>query len=77
MSSASSDSLSTVSMKYSNRAWPFQMGDVVDRAGRQVVEDEHARAGVEQRLGQMGSDEARPAGDQRNHCSVLSEDVRR
>jgi hypothetical protein len=42
---------------------PLEMRDVVDGPGRQVVEDEDLMAVLEQRLGQMRSDEARAAGD--------------
>ncbi len=46
---------------------PFQMGDVVDRSGGQVVQDLHLVALIEQRFGEMGPDESGPASDQRSH----------
>ena len=42
----------------------LQMDDVVDRAGGEVVDHLDAMAGSEQRLGQMGADEAGAAGDE-------------
>ena len=45
----------------------LQMADVVDRSGGQVVEDQHVVSLLEQRFGEMGSDEAGPACDQRSH----------
>ena len=46
----------------------FQVRDVVDRAGREVVEDEHLVAVGQQPLGEMRSDEAGAAGNQRDHA---------
>ena len=45
----------------------LEVRDVVDRPGRQVVEDEHLVAAVEQRVGQVRSDEAGAAGEQCFH----------
>ena len=45
----------------------LEMRDVFDGAGRQVVEDEHLVAAIEQRLGEMRADEPGAAGDQRAH----------
>ena len=49
----------------------LEVGDVVDRAGRQVVERIDLVAAVEQRLGQVRADEARAAGDQNSHLCIL------
>ena len=51
------------------------MGDVVERAGRQVVEHEHLVTVREQRLGQVRTDEAGAAGDERFHVSPVLESV--
>ena len=40
-------------------------------AGREVVEDEHLVAALEQRLGQVRADEPRPAGDQNAHLGLF------
>ena len=45
----------------------LEVGDVVDRSGRQVVENQDLVPLLEQRIRQMGSDEPRAAGDQRSH----------
>src|SRR5262245_6598551 len=47
----------------------FQMCDVVDRSGGQIVEDDHLMAGVEQGFRQMGADEAGSSRDQHAHAS--------
>ena len=41
-----------------------EVRDILDRAGREVVEHEHFRALVQEELGQVRADEARAAGDQ-------------
>ncbi len=66
-SSASSGSLVTRVDRVVEVRMRLEMGDVVDRAGRQVVEDEDLVAALEQRLGQVGADEAGAAGDQNTH----------
>src|SRR5262249_51411025 len=48
---------------------PFQVRDIVDRSGREVVEDEDLVALLEQRIGEMGPDEAGAPGDQCTHAS--------
>ena len=45
----------------------LEVGDVVHRTRRQVVDDDHAVALREERLGQMRSDEPGAAGEQRLH----------
>jgi hypothetical protein len=42
-----------------------EMLDVRERGGLQVVEADHAVAALEQRLAEVGSEEARAAGDER------------
>jgi hypothetical protein len=49
----------------------LEMGDVVDRAGRQVVDDQHLVSGSEQRFCQVRSDEPGAAGNQCAHVSPL------
>ena len=49
----------------------LEVSDVVDRAGRQVVEDADLVAAREERLGQVRSDESRTASDQHAHQSVF------
>jgi hypothetical protein len=41
----------------------LEMGDVVERSGREVVEDEDMMSLIEKRVGKMGTDEAGSAGD--------------
>src|SRR5579885_1678439 len=56
---------------------PLQVRDVVDRSGRQVVEDQHVVSAREQSLRQMRTDEAGAAGDQRTHavCPFLNDAI--
>ena len=42
----------------------LELRDVVDRARRQVVEHEHFVTALQQRVGQMGTDETCAAGDE-------------
>jgi hypothetical protein len=49
----------------------FQMDDVIDRPGRQIVDDEHFVTAFEQRLGKMASDEARATRDQNFHQDLF------
>src|SRR6185503_2287379 len=49
---------------------PLQMRDVVDRTGREVVEDAHLVAVVEEPFGEMRADEAGTAGDERLHARM-------
>ena len=46
----------------------FEMRDVVDRAGGQVVEDRHLVAVAQQSFGEVGSDEPGAAGNQGFHA---------
>jgi hypothetical protein len=39
------------------------MRDVVDRSGREVVENQNVMSGFEESFGEMGADEPGPAGD--------------
>ena len=70
ISSASSGSLLTESMMYSKPGRPLRCAmlsiDPVDRLSR----TQHLVAAVEQRFGEMRSDEAGAAGDQRSHAST-------
>ena len=45
----------------------FQVDDVLDRTGRQVVEHEHVVSQLEQPFCEMGTDESGAAGNQRLH----------
>src|SRR4051794_35101295 len=47
----------------------FEVDDVVDRTGRQVVENEHFVAPIEERLGKMAPDESRATSNQDPHQS--------
>ena len=67
-SSASSGSLVTRVDGVVEPRMRLQVGDVVDRAGRQVVEHVDLVAALEQRLGQVRADEAGAAGDQHTHA---------
>ena len=49
----------------------LEMGDVVDRSGRQVVEHDDLVPIVEQPLGEMRSDETGTAGDERLHARIF------
>ena len=46
---------------------PLEVRDVVDRSGRQVVEDEDLVAALEERLAQVRPDESGSAGNQHTH----------
>ena len=46
----------------------FEMGDVVDRSGREIIQDQHLAALIEQRFRQMRPDEPGAAGYQRTHA---------
>ena len=70
ISSASSGSLVTVSMTYEKPGRALEVRDVVDRAGRQVVEDHAPRGRARAALGEMRSDEAGAAGDERFHAGT-------
>src|SRR5688572_30229364 len=48
----------------------FEVRDVVDGAGRQVVEDEHFMTARKQLLGEMRSNEPGTAGDERDHATT-------
>ncbi len=47
------------------------MADVVDAAGREVVEDEHLVAAADVGVGQMRPDKTRAAGDQNAHETII------
>src|SRR4051812_92613 len=47
----------------------FEMDDIVDRTGRQVVENEHFVAAIEERLGKMAADESCATRNQHPHQS--------
>jgi hypothetical protein len=50
----------------------LEMRDVVERAGGQVVEDQHLVPGLEQRFGEMGSNEPRTTRNQDSHDVLIS-----
>src|SRR3954447_14886082 len=45
----------------------LEVDHVLERSRRQVIEDEHFVAALEERFGEMTSDEARTTGDQYTH----------
>ena len=55
----------------------FQVSDVVDRPGRQVVEDEHVVTLRQHRFRKMRADEAGPSRNQRAHsyCPFVNADT--
>ena len=55
----------------------LQMGDVLDRAGRQVVEHQDLMAACEQRVGEVRPDESGATGDERAHVGQFGRWPRR
>src|SRR5262249_31635777 len=48
----------------------LEMSDVVNRSGREVVQNEHLMSALEQGFREMGADEACSSRDQRSHVQA-------